>query len=105
VAGIIGTWGEGVAGGANAQKRFAGSQIRADRVEFVLSQCPAPDAQDYEVCVSHGGDETWKTMNVARALLDDGGAQPAPGQFFPGELRQGHPGFVFILADKEDDMR
>ena len=105
LVGVVGPRRESVAGGPDAQERLACFQMRADRVELVLRQCATPHAHAQEVGVPHCVHEAGKTVNVALALLDDRNAQPAPGQFLARELRQGHPGLVFVLADQEHDVR
>ena len=94
---------EGVAGGANAGQWFSGLQVRADQRHHLPGRRPPSNTDEEQV----GFLEDREIGKDVVALIGAGGYERALQahrlQIGPGELGQGFPGVVFILADDEYD--
>jgi hypothetical protein len=95
---------EGMAGGAERDERFAGIEITADGVELILRRQAAAGAENEKVGFGKGFDQAGEMVLMCGVFQDNGDDEASRLQFGFGEVGEGFPGVVLILADHEDGV-
>src|SRR5260221_14441079 len=91
-----------MAGGANAAQRLASVEMRPHGIQLLFGRSAAAEADEEQVRIVKRLDQAGKVVLVLRVGLDDRNSKAFRLQFRFGELRQGFPCLIFVLADHKD---
>jgi hypothetical protein len=93
-----------MASGADSDERFAGIEVRSHCIQLLFERSAPAQTDEEEVRIAERRDQPREIIFVLSVGVNDRHAKAGWLQFRFGELREGFPGFVFVLADHEDNV-